>query len=635
MKERLRSWLLSYTHRFVSRWVILFLDMLIITTSFLIAYLLRFNFDIEVVMTHSLLSKWMIFSLAFLVAFFLFQPFRGIVRQTSLYDAFLVFYSSTLAVAMLFTFNMIVQFSRLPGNLHFSAGKLLIAYLVSMFLLVFLRLLIKVIYIRMVKRHDPIERFLIFGAGEMGVSAMQAINSSMDGRLKVVGFIDDNETKIHKYLNGVRIYPESALTQKFLEENNILALILAVNNLSPQRRVQIIEKCLELNLEVRTVPRVGDWAMGQLSFKQIRKVEIEDLLARETISVNNGELTSFIGGKVVLVTGAAGSIGSELCRQIYKLQPAGLIMLDNAETPLFNLEQSFAKTSTNGIVEKAFVMADITQKQTLRSVFETYRPVVVFHAAAYKHVPVMERNPLEALRVNVFGTASLVEMAKEHGVERFVFISTDKAVNPTSVMGASKRAAELIVQRQNLDPAVKTTFITTRFGNVLGSNGSVIPIFEKQIAKGGPVTVTHPDMIRYFMTIPEACELVLEASVMGNGGEIFVFDMGQQQKIVDLAVKMIKLSGLIPYYDIDIVFSGLRPGEKLYEELFNDCEENITTHHPKIMIASSGNYPYHILDRRLHSLSIALEQQEPVLAKKVLVTIVPEYKIHEEKSIYA
>lgn len=627
MEEKIRFVVMNLTHRVVSRWVILLIDLCIVGLSFLMAYLLRFNFELNLIRTDMMFDQMLLYILAFLGSFLVFQPYRGIVRHTSMHDGFLVFYASTLAIFCLFLFNMGMRFIGLPGNLNFSTGVLLIAYLVNMFLLLFFRLFVKAIYFRMVNRHDPIERFLIFGAGELGMSVLHTIESSHGGRLKVVGFIDDNTTKINKHVNGISIYGvDDVLNNNFLEQNNIVALILAVHNLSPQRRVQIIEKCLELNLEVRSVPRVEKWVMGQLSFRQIRNVNIEDLLSREIISVNNCQMAKFISHKVVLVTGAAGSIGSELCRQLNSLNPSLLIMVDNAETPLFSLEQNFLKHKNGGLTSKVFVLADITHEKTIKQVFTLYRPDVVFHAAAYKHVPMMERNPLESMRVNVFGTMNLVSLSKTFGVERFVFISTDKAVNPTSVMGASKRVAELVVQGQNRNKETKTSFVTTRFGNVLGSNGSVIPVFEKQIANGGPVTITHPDMVRYFMTIPEACELVLEASVMGQGGEIFVFDMGKQQKIDDLARKMIKLSGLIPDVDIDIVYTGLRPGEKLYEELFNSGEKPQPTHHPKIMIARTADYPFHLLDTRINMLLDALEKQKDSLIGDIISKIIPEYQ---------
>lgn len=625
MVSGFRLFVLKHSHRIVSRWIILFLDLVLVTFSFFLANLLRHNFEWASMPAEGLQQQALVYLAAFLLSFLLLKPHVGIVRHTTLNDALKVFYACTFALTLLASYSVFTRVLPVDSRLVLSTGVLLIAYLVTLFNLLFLRLSVKVVYHTLARVNRPCERFLIFGAGELGMNTKQIIEGTQQGRLKVEGFIDDNPTKVGKRFSGVMVYPEEVLTNEFLQKKNIVALILAVNDLPVERRLRIVERCLELNLEVRTVPKVEDWVMGQLSFRQIRKVQIEELLARETITVNNGQVAASMHGKTVLVTGAAGSIGSELCQQIVRLGPTRLLMLDNAETPMHNLEQRMNRQKLNGATEMVYLLRDVTQAGAIRYVMGKYRPNIIFHAAAYKHVPLMERNPLEAIRVNIMGTRNVAMLAREFGVKRFVLVSTDKAVNPTSIMGASKRVAELLVQQLQNTSDNNTQFIITRFGNVLGSNGSVIPMFEKQIASGGPVTVTHPDMKRFFMTIPEACELVLEASVMGNGGEIFVFDMGEQQRIVELAVKMIKLSGLMPGVDIDIVFTGLRPGEKLYEELFCHDEQNLSTHHPKIMIAKIADYPFHLLQKRLIRLEHLLETQEPTLVGEMMKKIVPGY----------
>lgn len=620
------TWLINrFNRHIVSRWVVLVVDMVMVAMSFVMAYLLRFNFVLGDIRVDAMWRQLLVYCATYLVSFAIFKPYSGIVRHSGLKDAYRVFYSVILSLVLLLIMNTLFRYYHTDSLFNFSIGVLFIAFLSSLFFLLILRLAVKLAYISFSRQNKAFEHFLIFGAGELGLNALYAIEGARNGRMKVTGFIDDNPSKVNKSISGITVYSDEVLNQDFLEHNNVVALILAVYNISPVRRASIIERCLDLNLEVRTVPDVEDWAMGSLSFRQIRKVHINELLARDTIALHNETVASEIEGKIVLVTGAAGSIGSELARQLNHFNPAQLVLLDNAETPLFHLEQAFLQKKQPGKAEKIYVLADISDLASIRRVFETYRPELVYHAAAYKHVPVMESNPLESIRVNVFGTQNIIDLADGYQVNKFVLISTDKAVNPTSVMGASKRIAELMVQSKNKNKDCNTQFITTRFGNVMGSNGSVLPIFEKQIASGGPVTITHPEMIRYFMTIPEACELVLEASVMGKGGEIFVFDMGEQQRIADVAEKMIKLSGLRPGIDIDIVYTGLRPGEKLYEELFNDCEDNIPTHHPKIMIARMEKYPFQLLPQRLERLKNMFDLREPTLVGVQLKRIVPEY----------
>ncbi len=406
----------------------------------------------------------------------------------------------------------------------------------------------------------------------------------------------------------------------------ITELIIAIPNLQPARKSTIIETCLALGLQVKSVPPITQWINGELSSAQIKTVSIEDLLNRAPIRLERTAAAREIYGKVVLVTGAAGSIGGEITRQVLQLNPSKLILIDQAETPMHDLELEIAPIKKRFDIDVQMIMCDVTNLAKLTKLFDYHRPQIVYHAAAYKHVPMMERNPGEAVHVNVFGTKHLVDLSIEYKVEKFVFISTDKAVNPTNVMGATKRAAEIYVQNQSHYRQSKTAFITTRFGNVLGSNGSVIPLFMKQIQQGGPITVTSKEVTRFFMTIPEACQLVLEAGAMGQGGEIFLFDMGQRVKIVDLAEKMIRLAGLEPGRDIGIKEIGLRPGEKLHEELLNDSENNMPTHHPKIMAGKVREYDSDWVHYCIEKMRLAYADNNAIKLVLALKELVPEFK---------
>ena len=463
---------------------------------------------------------------------------------------------------------------------------------------------------------------MIFGAGVSGLLTKRIIEKDTASLQNVIGFIDDNPSLKSKRIEGSRVYQLhelEALKQKF----NIRTLIIAVQNLPSERLQQIAESAFEHGIQIQRVPEAKSWTNGTFQVKQFTKININDLLGREAIELNNPKVAALISDRIVLVTGAAGSIGSGLAKSIAPLHPRKLILLDQAETPLFELEQQLKAKFPKLVAE--YVIGDICAAQRMEKLFEVFNPEMVFHAAAYKHVPLMEDNPVEAIRNNIGGTLLLAQLAAKFAVKKFVMISTDKAVNPTNVMGASKRLAEIYVQ--GLSKHIShTKYITTRFGNVLGSNGSVINRFKQQIEKGGPITVTHPNITRYFMTIPEACQLVLEAGSMGNGGEIFVFDMGQPVAISDLAKKMIRLYGLIPNIDINITYSGLRPGEKLYEELLNDAENTTQTYHDKILIAKVRDVSFELVKQSTfeleHILSTSNDEMQLVSKMKELV---PEY----------
>jgi len=497
-----------------------------------------------------------------------------------------------------------------------------IEYLLTVFIMIAGRLLIKVAYMELKNPSNEKTGVIIYGAGEAGLITKRTFDRDKGIRYKVVAFVDDDKAKSGKKIEGVRIYHTSKLEQ-LLESLEIKHLVISIQNIAAIRKQEIVDSCLKYNTRVLNVPPVRSWINGELSFKQIRKLNIEDLLGREPIKLDMAKIKSDITGKVILVTGAAGSIGSELVRQIISYKPRLLVMVDMAESPLYELELEVREHLISKHCHLETVIGDIRNKERMRNVFKSFHPDIIFHAAAYKHVPVMELNPSESILNNVLGSKNLADLAVEFKVKKFVMISTDKAVNPTNIMGATKRIAEIYIQ--SLNKSTNTLFITTRFGNVLGSNGSVIPRFKRQLEKGEPLTVTHPDITRYFMTISEACQLVLEASAMGKGGEIFIFDMGQSVKIAELAKKMILLSGLELGKDIQIIYTGLRPGEKLYEELLANEENTMPTHHSKIMIAKVKEYDFDVISHEINDLILMFEGQDNDVIVRKMKEIVPEF----------
>ncbi|MFY8022335.1 MAG: polysaccharide biosynthesis protein, partial [Bacteroidia bacterium] len=560
-----------------------------------------------------------------------------VIRHTSVQDGLRIFYAMAGASFIMFFVDSIYNY--LPSNkFHlFPLSILLIDFVLSTFFLASFRVFIKLMYIKINSTTSKsIINYAIFGAGDAGITTKRKLEQESRRGIRIAAFFDDSIDKHRKILEGVSIYNGTSELEEILTRHNIEQVIIAIPSISKKRKQDIVERCLALNVNVRTVPPVEKWINGELSFNQIKNIKIEDLIERDVIELDKAKIGNQVNGKVVMVTGAGGSIGSEMVRQLIKFKPKKLICLDKSEIKLYELDaelQENHKNELNTFVE--IMVGDITNEARMRMVFEKYKPQIIYHAAAYKHVPLMEENPSEAIWVNVKGTKNIADLAYQYQADRFVMVSTDKAVNPTNVMGASKRIAEIYVQslyHNAVQNQVKTKYITTRFGNVLGSSGSVIPRFRKQIEEGGPITVTHPDITRYFMTIPEACQLVLEAGNMGNGGEIYIFDMGKSTKIVDLARKMIKLSGLTLGKDIQIVFTGLRPGEKIYEELLNDEENTLPTHHSKIMIGKVRTYDFKEVESNINELIGLYQSQDMMKIVSKMKGIVPEFK--SKNSIY-
>ena len=558
--------------------------------------------------------------LAAIISFLAVKSHKGVVRFTGYKDIINIIIGANILATLLIISTFFSRkfnydkFFDIPGSIIYIHLLLNIAFIIGF------KLVIKSLYNTLANDFVVTKNVLIFGAGNAGMITYDAISNDPQNNFLVIGFVDDNESKVGKKINLLPVYSLKKITAELISKNAIKEVIVSIQNIDPTRLLQITGYLFDLGLHVKIVPPVQNWIDGDLSIGQIKSVNIEDLLGREPITIVNPALIDEYENKIILITGAAGSIGSEICRKISRYKYSKLILLDNAESALYELQQEFKH---RGLENVEVIVADVRNRIRIDQIFNQYKPKVVFHAAAYKHVPLMENNPFEAVSVNIGGTTNVADISVKHGVDKFVLISTDKAVNPTNVMGATKRIAELYVTC--LKEKGHTKFITTRFGNVLGSNGSVIPLFKKQIEKGGPLTVTHKDITRYFMTIPEACQLVLEAATMGNGGEIFVFDMGEPVKIFNLATNMIILSGLRYPEDIDIKIIGLRPGEKIYEELLADGESTTRTYHEKIMIAKSRNVDNLKVEKQINKLAAANSLTQPLEIVSSIKLLIPEY----------
>jgi FlaA1/EpsC-like NDP-sugar epimerase len=603
------------SQKYASKWLVFAIDLITVLVTFCASYLIRFNFSLNFDI------KQFLFQLPFVlvvaaVSFLIVGSFKSVIRHTGFTDVVNLFKS--VAIMSLFT----ILFVLLNRELNFIADftiPLSILVMHALMSFVFLsasRLLFKMTYNHLKCKYVASKRVLIYGAGDSGIVTYNALISNVRERFDVVGFIDDNHRKNGKAINGISIFHKNKVTQAYVDAHQIDEIIVTSENINKDSLLSLVN----LNVKITKVPPIENWINGELNVRQIKQVQIEDLLGRAPIQIDNPNLLNEFYGETVLVTGAAGSIGSELVKQLAQFQVKHLVLVDQAESPLYDVQQDLKQ---NGKHNYTAIVADIRDGLRLDAIFQEYKPTMVFHAAAYKHVPLMEASPYEAIKINVYGTKLLADTSSRYNVKKFVFVSTDKAVNPTSVMGATKRMAEMYISC--LQKESKTKFITTRFGNVLGSNGSVIPLFKKQIEKGGPLTLTHQDITRYFMTIPEASQLVLEAGTMGKGGEIFIFDMGESVKIYDLAKNMIKLSGLRFPEDIDIKITGLRPGEKLYEELLANGENTLSTYHKKILISKTRALDTQTVKAEIEELCITNRFQNNNIVMK-MKRLIPEYK---------
>ena len=618
----------NYTEKFVSQWFILSLDLIIVGMSFVLSTLFRFNFDLKYIEPDLFKYHLSLVLGVRLVFFLIFRTYSGIVRHTSIEDAIQIFKAVAGSSMLIYGLALTnIEYVKIPYSI------ILINFFVTLIVLIFSRLLVKKIYELLFADSKVDSHLIIYGAGYLGRVTKNTF-AGQKRKYKILGFVDDNPGKIGKRIEGIRVYSKKELYATFFNNGRSvydnLEIVFAIQTIPREKKEWLLNELLDLGVPLKILPPVKQWMNGELQLNQIHKVNIEDLLQREPILLNNRLVNSYLHDKVILITGAAGSIGSEIVRQLVRFEPKRLILLDQAESALYDLETELKRLSKVCNTEIILQLKNVANPKSLKEVFENYKPKVIFHAAAYKHVPLMEQEPARAIEVNVLGTKIMADLALDYEVEKFVFISTDKAVNPTNVMGATKRLAEMYIQSLNVDQH-QTRFITTRFGNVLGSNGSVIPLFKKQIEQGGPVTVTHPDIVRYFMTIPEACQLVLEAGTMGKGGEIYVFEMGEGVKIIDLAKRMIKLSGLDPEKDIEIKFTGLRPGEKLFEEVLGIDENSKPTHNRQIMIASVKVVPKEDVLFFIHEYELRLYDMSNMEIVKLLKKAVPEYLSQNSK----
>ncbi|TGN29191.1 polysaccharide biosynthesis protein [Empedobacter tilapiae] len=617
------------------RWVVLVIDILIVFISYILSNFILNSF-LNTFSVEKLVYKLPFITLIYTLCFLYFKTYKGIVRKTGLKDAENVFVSNTTAFLILFFISFIYrQFLENKLNLpnlsltfRMSYSVIFVHLFITTVAMVIARLYYKWIYDYFFSKNKVVQRVFIYGAGDSGLITRDILQNDTQYNNKVIGFIDDNQSKIGTFIDGLKIYSINDIDEKFIDRNDISEIIISIQNIKTNQLLNLSKSLEDLNVNIKIIPPISNWIDGTYKPNQIKQLKIEDLLGRESIKLKNPIINENIKGKRVLVTGAAGSIGSEISRQIAMMDFDQLILIDQAESALYDIQQSLKNEISEEKQKRIdYIVSSVRDNKRMRSLFDKYHPQVIFHAAAYKHVPLMEKFPYEAINTNIYGTKIIADLASEFNSEKFVMVSTDKAVNPTNVMGATKRVAEIYVNCIN--ESSKTNYIVTRFGNVLGSNGSVIPLFKRQLENGGPLTVTHPDITRFFMTIPEACQLVLEAAIMGKGGEIFVFDMGESMKIIDLAKRMIRLSGYKYPEEIDIKIVGLRPGEKIYEELLANDENTVKTHHEKIMIAKVNTQKCHDNKKLIEELclmSSTIEKHEQVMGLVAKIKeIVPEF----------
>ena len=623
-KNKIKNLLFSLNY--LPRWMVFFMDVFLTIISSQISYIIVRSLRVKFYDTLDVPSRYGIVVLVNIFFFIVFKTYSGILRYSTFIDGLKLLYATICTFFTLVLINYSTYY--FIGKKIYLLPQLGIDFIITFSSLLLFRVFIKLVYenISIYEKNSKAQRTVVYGTDANAISVVTALQSEKIKRFQIVGFIDKKKSDFSKRILNIPILNSKKKITVILRALNAKVLILSDNKLTNIEKIKIVEDCLEVNIKVYNSGTITDWENQEAISKKVIEFKIEDLLDRSTISLDQTPISNQILNNTVLVTGAAGSIGSELARQIIGFNPKKIIILDQAETPLHYLRAELEKLNSNSKIST--IIGDVRNKEILKEVFVNFKPEVVYHAAAYKHVPMMEDNPSQAIFANVIGTMNTAELAMEFGVKNFVFISTDKAVNPSNVMGASKRIAERCIQGLSLiakNEKRDIKYITTRFGNVLGSNGSVVPLFTEQIQNGGPITITHPDVIRYFMTIPEACQLVLEAGAMGNGGEIFIFDMGAPVKIIDLARKMIRLAGLIPERDIEIKTIGLRPGEKLYEELLNDNSKTVPTHNSKIMIAKDTCDDHDLLFQKVNELiTIANNNNKNELVTK-MKEIVPEF----------
>lgn len=616
-------------HSYLPSWMVLFCDLVIFAISFVFTYWLLSSFTGLILVPEIVILQLLTGVPFYYLASYLLHPHKGIIRHSTTQDAAVIIFSHLIITTGFLLVSLIghiyVKEIAIPYPIIY------IHYFVSVMTMISFRLVVKFTFHYLSIIPGNSHKVLIFGAGFKGQITRDVIEKDRNLRIKLAGFIDDNWQLQNKMIGGLPVYSEEKAFENIIDKENVKEIIIAVSKhkLSKERKRQIINICLVKHIKVSDVPDTANWINGSLSVNQIKEVQIEDLLGRDPIVLNKDRISKGLYRQTILVTGSAGSIGSEIVRQILNFQPGQLILVDQAESALFDLQNEI-KGNIN-CENTVFIIANVADRYRMRKIFSTYRPSIVFHAAAYKHVPLMEMHPYEAIKGNIGGIKVVADLAVEFMVRKFVMVSTDKAVNPTNVMGATKRICEIYIQSLSQIPDMKTHFITTRFGNVLGSNGSVIPLFKKQISQGGPVTVTHRNITRYFMTIPEASQLVLEAGFMGTGGEIFLFDMGLPVQIYDLAEKMILLSGLTPHKDIKIEITGLRPGEKLFEELLATSEDTLPSFNNKILIGKIRRFSYHEQNQKITDLlnNLTKESEEMLVAR--LKELVPEFISNNSK----
>lgn len=616
-----------FFHRYLSAkvlpiWTILLIDIFIIVASCLLAYSLRYDFR-SIFLDSSTIDKTIIWAvIANLIFFRVFRTYSNVLRFSSFVDIMRIFVSLTVSYGVLTILSVILE-AYLNVKIA-TVSVLFMAYVINFAMMACSRIVVKMFFEVLNFDGTHTTNVFIYGAKEAGVNIAKALRVNLRNHYRLRGFVADEPELINKIMMGVKVFPNDELLIETMNDRDVHTMIVSPAKMEKLKKSDMIDTLLANNVKLLTAPPLSEWGGQSLNRTQLKEIQIEDLLQREPIEVDIHKIASHLEGKRVMITGAAGSIGSEIMRQVASFNPYKLILIDQAETPLHDVRLELQDRWRD--IDAETIVADISNPTRLEAIFREFKPQYIFHAAAYKHVPMMEDNVSESIQINVLGTRSLADLAVKYGAEKFVMISTDKAVNPTNVMGCSKRICEIYVQslakKLQAEGTSSVQFITTRFGNVLGSNGSVIPRFRDQIQRGGPVTVTHPEIIRYFMTIPEACRLVLEAGSMGNGGEIYIFDMGKPVRIVDLAKRMISLSGRT---DVKIEFTGLRHGEKLYEELLNVKELTKPTYHEKIMIATVREYDYDEVKLRIQKLidvSFTYDQMQIVAAMK---DIVPEF----------